>query len=167
MAATFIPVKLEDFEAAFGLPSKKDPTKRAFDLIKPDGQEAYYECCLRQNNVGKLVVRVYTSVRSDRQKARECGEDAIRIAIVWLDNDGWSSGVGNKPARVYRSGGAGATAKDIINRAFDRTKKVSIEAMKFPICNCGRIMVNRKSKHGEFYGCIGFGNSNCSFTLKK
>lgn len=161
----FIPVTIEDFEKQFNVPSKRDPLRRAFNLIRPEGSEAYYECTLRESNAGSLIIKVYTSVAADRNKARNVGEDAIRIAVIWNDKDGWSKPIGEKPKRIYRAGSANSTAEDVIKRAFVRSKEVALKAMLTLNCNqCGRPMVERKGKNGNFLGCIGFSKKVCNNT---
>lgn len=161
----FIDVSLDDFEAQFNVPHKRDPNRRAFNLIKPEGMEAYYECTLRESSAGSLVIKVYTSVASDRKKARGVGEDAIRIAVIWNDKEGWTKAIGEKPKRVYRSGSETSTAKDVVERTFNRTKEVASETVGIIICErCGRPMVKREGKNGPFLGCIGFTKKVCSNT---
>ena len=164
MATQFISVTIQDFEEQFNVPSKRNQTQRAFNLIRPEGSEAYYECILRQNTTGQLSIKVYTSVRSDRNKARGVGEDAIRIVILWSDKLGWDKPVGEKPKRIHRSGGVNATAHDVVERAFNRAKEIATEAMKLPVCSCGRPMVIREGKSGKFLGCIGFAKKVCNGT---
>lgn len=164
MAAQFIPVTIEDFENQFNIPSKRDPSTRAFNLIRPDGFEAYYHCQLRKTSAGSLSIKIYTSVQSDRNKARAVGEDAIRIVVLWEDNQGWNKPIGSKPKRIYRSGGANSTAKDVVERCFNRAKEVATEAMGNIICSCCRPMVLRESAHGKFLGCIGYHKKICNNT---
>jgi hypothetical protein len=169
MASKFIPITIADFEKQFGIPSKKNPSERAFFLNQPAGQEAFYACKLKESPVGELWVKIYTSVKSGNSVSRNVGEDAIRIAVVWHDTMGWSCPVGEKPARVYRAGGEGATADDIVKRALNRAREVSIEAVKVaPSCpRCGRPMAIRSGSKGEFWGCVGFGEkrANCRGTI--
>ena len=165
MASKFISVSIEDFEAQFNVPNKKKPGERAFFLNSPQGQEAFYACKLKESKAGELWLKVYTSVKSGGTVARSCGDDAIRICMVWQDSNGWQAPVGEKPARVYRAGGKNATAKDVVKRAFDRAKEVAIEGVRVaPTCDrCGRPMCLKAGKHGEFWGCVGFGSNraNC------
>lgn len=163
--AQFIPVSLEDFENVFNIPSKKNPTKRAFELIRPPDSEIYYQCFLKESIQGSLLIKIYTSIAANNKEARGVGEDAIRIAVVWNDKTNWSKAIGNKPKRIYRSGSDTSTAKDVVNRAFKRAKEIAIEAMGTIMCNaCGRPMVIRKGKNGDFLGCIGFSKNVCSNT---
>lgn len=172
LTVEFIPITLDDFEKQFNTPDKRDSSKRAFELFRPEGQEAYYECKLSTSDVGSLLIKVYTSIRSDRRKARNVGEDAIRIILGWEDDDGWFRCI-NKGKRVYRSGGAGSTADDVIKRALDRAREMVRDVMgpnseirKCP--RCSRPMTLKEGKFGNFYGCIGyFKNRACEYTLKE
>lgn len=157
MAATYIQVTLADFEAQFNLPRKDDPHTRAFELVRPPEAEAYYLCKLREEACGVLYLKVLTSIRGDRQAARNVGEDAIRCCLYWKDEQGWEAGLGSA-ARVYRSGGEGKTARDVVARALKRARELAGNS-RLPRCpRCARPMVKRESKHGEFWGCIGWGD---------
>lgn len=164
MSVQFIPVTLENFEEQFNIPSKKNPEQRAFNLIRPQGSEAYYECKLKETKAGQLILKVYTSIRSDKNKARDVGEDAIRIVVLWADISGWNKPIGEKSKRIYRSGGINSTAYDVIERAFKRSKEIAIEAMRITICYCGRPMIVRKGINGDFLGCIGYSKNVCKGT---
>jgi ribosomal protein L37AE/L43A len=163
MAATFIDVRIQDLEAHFGCSRKDNPNLRAFDLIRPEGEEAYYLCRLRETDNGTLYVKVLTSVRSDRNKARGCGEDAIRIFLLWEDKDGWTACVG-KTKRVNRAGGQGKTADDVAKRAINRAREVAREHFRLPWCSkCGRPLVQRRNKAGwPFLGCSAYAQTKCS-----
>lgn len=156
MAASYIQVTLEDFEKQFSMPRKDDPATRAFQLFRPREAEAYYLCKLREEPTGVLYLKLLTSVGGDRQQARGVGEDAIRCCLYWKDEQGWEAGLG-KGSRVYRSGGEGKTAKDVVARALSRAREVAGNA-RMPRCpRCARPMALRDGKYGEFWGCVGFG----------
>lgn len=170
MAAEYIQVTLDDFEEQFNVPHKKDPSKRAFDLFRPEGQEAYYLCKLSESKTGTLYLKVFTSIRSDRRKARAVGQDAIRIVLAWQDKDGWFKCL-HKGKRVFRSGGKGATAHTVVKRTIDRAREVALgvftsnELKECP--KCSRPMVIRKGYNGEFYGCIGYAkDKTCTCTME-
>ena len=161
MAATFIQVNLQDFERHFSMPHKKHPSQRAFELVQPVGEEAYYLCQLRSSKAGTLYVKVLTTVKTGQSQARDVGRDAIRCYLLWKDTEGWSTCVG-KTNRTYRSGGRGATANDVVLRALDKAREVAKSVVRLPNCPiCGRPMVERKSKTGPFLGCCGFRNIGC------
>lgn len=171
MAAEYIQVTLDDFEEQFNILSKKEPTKRAFELFRPKGQEAYYVCKLHEAKEGTLLIKVYTSISSDRRKARNVGEDAIRIVLGWEDPDGWFRCI-DKGKRVFRSGGKNATAHDVIKRTIDRAREMAKDAIgeqhKIKKCKaCSRPMVLREGSNGLFYGCLGFAkNKACTATMR-
>ena len=154
--AQFIQVSLTDFEKRFGLVSKG---KRVFDLIRPENEEAYYLCELTTRNSGKVVLKLLTTVRGDRVQARGCGEDAIRCFLIWKDNNGWESVI-SKTNRTYRSGGASSTPDDVVVRAMNKAREMAKE--RHPACpKCGRPMVLRNGKNGDFWGCCGFKEEQC------
>jgi len=166
MAASYIPVSLDDFRQVFdNLPDKRaEREKPAFTLVTPDREEAHYTCTLGEYSGGKLCLKVYTSVAAFKGEsvARSVGKDAIRIALVWDDNEGWSAGIG-KNKRVNRSGSG--TAADVVNRAVVRARELATEwargNLKMPRCpKCGRPMSlrSRRDGSGEFWGCIGYGS---------
>ena len=160
MAATFISVTLEDFARRF-------KAEKGWTLVQLPGKEAFFQYIKVQNAMGSLVVRVYTSVAEGRKTARGCGEDAIRVCTVWLDEAGWDCGV-TKERRVNRCGGEGATAADVVDRTVDRVidtlRKTSIKACP----KCGRPMTLRTKRATgmEFWGCVGYGErrANCNGT---
>jgi hypothetical protein len=156
MAATYVQPTLMDFEEVFGTIAHKRTGEPAFELTRPADSEAYYTCRLRENEAGSLVVRVYTSVAARQGAARDCGEDAIRCALVWLDAEGWARPLG-KGTRVNRCGGQGATARSVVERALERAREVARCRGALPACPvCGRPMAVRvAAKTGKaFYGCI-------------
>lgn len=167
----YIQVTLDDFEKQFGVKSKKDPNKRAFELFRPEGAEAYYLCKLFELETGTLFVKILTSIRSDRRKARGVGEDAIRIMLAWEDNEDengnkWFKCL-DKGKRVFRSGGTHSTANDVIKRTINRAREMATGAQRIKKCpNCYRPMVPRQGPTGWFYGCIGYANNKiCTQTL--
>lgn len=153
MAATFIPVSLSDF---------KPFLDKGFTLESPEGEESYLTFKVAERHGGELEVKVLTTIKSGSSSGRDVGKDAIRVMMVWHDRDGWSGQVGKKMSRVYRSGGEGATAADVVNRALERARGVYKSAM--PACpKCGRPMVLRGGTNGPFWGCVGYSKSraNC------
>jgi hypothetical protein len=165
--AHFIQVTLDDFEEQFSMPSKKDPSRRAFNLTRPNDSEAFYTCVLDERQQGRMVIKLLTTIRGDRVKARGCGEDAIRCFMVWEDIEGWTSVIG-RTNRTYRSGGKDATAADVVARALKKARDVAKE--KVPACpDCGRPMLLRKVKEGDragqtFWGCCAFKEERCKGT---
>lgn len=167
MAATYIQPTLADFEEVFGSIEHKQTKGRAFELVRPGDSEAFYLCTIKKNDRGELALKVFTSIAPAASKARECGEDAIRCALVWIDREGWVKALG-KGSRVNRSGGRGSTARDVVERALVRAREVARCRGKLPSCpDCGRPMVVRVTRktNKPFYGCIAWKpNGGCSGT---
>jgi ribosomal protein S27AE len=151
--ASFIRITLDDFEAQFNMLSRTDPTKRVFSLLKPQGQEAYYSCITKSNSLGRLELKVLTSIRSDRKLSRDCGEDAIRCLLIWQDAQGWEAIIDH----TTRTNRCGDSAYDIVKRVLDKAREMLRQ--KIPACpSCGRPMVLR-TIHGtnrQFWGCCGY-----------
>jgi hypothetical protein len=168
MAATYIQPTLEDFANVFGKIKNKHTGAPMFELVRPESSEAYYLGKVRETTAGVLCVKVLTSVAAHHNGARDCGKDAIRAVLYWVDRDGWQKGLG-KERRVNRSGGQGKTAKDIVERALERARDVIKMRGSMPACSiCQRPMIIRVSRDGEkaFYGCIGWKphNEGCNGT---
>lgn len=143
------------------MPHKQDPTKRAFELVSPEGEEAYYLCLLQAIQLGSLYVKVLTTIKTGQDRARDVGRDAIRCHLLWTDAAGWTACVG-KTNRTYRSGGKGTTANDVVLRALDKAREVAKSHMQLPLCpKCRRPMVERKGKNGPFLGCCAFKHNGC------
>jgi hypothetical protein len=159
MAARFISISIADFEKRFNVRDKRDRSRRAFELIRPNGEEAYYLCKLREAPIGTLSIKVLTTVRSGCSDARGCGEDAIRIFLLWTDSAGWTICL-NKGKRINRSGGEKSTADDIIKRAIDRAREVASEQVSW-CSRCSRPMVERESRYGKFLGCSSYKHTGC------
>lgn len=160
--AEFVNVFIQDFEGQFGMLDKRDPGRRAFELIRPEGQEAYYRCNLIEKRYGTVFVKVLTSVRSDRNKARGNGEDAIRVFLIWGNVAGWSVCLG-RTARVNRVG----TAYRVVERALDRARKVAAQHRDIVWCEyCGNPLVERINKNNgrKYWGCSAYPHTGCRST---
>jgi len=162
MAATFIPVTLADFERHFSIEKNG---KRVFTLVQPDDSEAYYTYVHKsRKGLGKLVLKVLTTLAPGASTVRDVGKDAIRCYLLWQDDNEWEVCVG-RTNRTYRSGGAGATADDVIQRAMGKCREALKESFK--ACpECGRPMTLRTVKQGErkgqrFWGCCAFSHEGC------
>lgn len=137
-----------------------------FQVIEvPGTREIVYGKRVDRNGL-QLSLRVYTSLEPG-VGSREVGKDAIRVSVHWRyfskqdSNDRSTSNV-TKIARV-------GTSKRV-NRVpgwEDRLKeRVSKwEEMLGPGCpKCGSPTALRKSKRGEFYGCVRF--PDCRGTME-
>lgn len=169
MAATFIPVTLADFERHFSVKNPKTG-KRVFTLVQPEGSEAYYTYTHKsREGLGKLVLKVLTTLAPGASTVRDVGKDAIRCYLLWQDENGWETCIG-KTNRTYRSGGPGSTADDVIKRTMAKCREALRETFK--VCpHCGRPMTLRTVKKGErkgqkFWGCCAFSYEDCKGTLR-
>ncbi len=104
------------------------------------------------------VVKVYTTLAIAADQLRDCGEDAIRIAVV---------SVGPNPrglapsVKVLRTAprDAGDRVQCLLDRVRDRVREQYRVAQHVPPCpRCGAPMAIRESVHGPFYGCTGYPN---------
>jgi hypothetical protein len=153
LMSSFIRVTIDDFEEQFGMLCRTDPAKRVFDLLKPQGQEVYYSYIVKNNTLGRLELKILTSVRSDRRMSRDCGEDAIRCILVWNDAQGWESVIDH----TTRTNRCGNSAYDIVKRVLDKAREMI--SQRIPACPCcGRPMVVRtvQGTTRQFWGCCGY-----------
>lgn len=91
------------------------------------GELVYYR---RHHNDPTMMVKVYTSLPRNAEEARGCGEDAIRVLLVFErpaqgERPG-ASGCLYKASRVYRTGSEQA----VIERTLERARECYAEANK-------------------------------------
>lgn len=162
MATRFIPITIQDFEKHFSVTKNG---QRVFTLARPPASEAYYYYVHdTRPGLGRLVLKVLTTLAPGQSSARDCGKDAIRCYLLWQDENGWETVVG-KTNRTYRSGGSQATPDDVIQRTLAKCRATLKETLK--ACpDCGRPMFLREVKRGErkgqkFWGCCGWHKEGC------
>ena len=107
----------------------------------PNCREQVYGKRIDQKGI-PLTIRVYTGIVSG--KSRECGADAIRVAVFTRTPNGPVMLSGSK--RVHRVQG------------WKRNLQERIDGMltSLRICKCGKPMAVRTGKDGEFFGCTGY-----------
>lgn len=66
-----------------------------------------------------MFVKVYTSMPLKAGDARACGEDAIRVLLIFKNEHTGKSGCLHKGSRVYRTG----TQEGIIERTLERARE--------------------------------------------
>lgn len=64
-----------------------------------------------------MLVKVYTSLPLQAGDARGCGEDAIRVLLVFENERTKASGCLYKASRVYRTGSEQAVVERVLERA--------------------------------------------------
>jgi hypothetical protein len=143
MAATYKNISLTEFDSYL-------KNLGFAPITVPNCKEAVYGKIIGP----RLCLRIFSGIVGE--SSRGCGEDAIRTAIVYKDEDGAIVPVG-KQKRVHRVEGWKKNLANRIDEATTRTHET---------CHCGRPMVVRKNAktESEFWGCIGFSSKKCSGT---
>lgn len=93
----------------------------------------------------KYNIRVFSTIQNG--KSRKCGQDAIRVTLFDMEK--------NRPVavekKVLRTQSALVNMKE---RARELWRYVRLGDNICP--DCGGLLVPRKGKYGEFYGCSNF-----------
>lgn len=132
-----------------------------FARIYPEGytEAAFSRRITVQNEYGETVtlpysLRVNTGIVGE--ESRECGADAVRVAIFWRENKESKPRMVMGSKRVHR---VENWRKNLMNRI------TSFEMPK--ICpKCGKPLAVRKGRNGKFLSCIGWkpDRSGCNHT---
>lgn len=100
-----------------------------------------------------LALRVYSSIDLRTGDSRGCGNDAIRVTVMWEDDGGEWQAVGSSK-RVNR---IGTWKKNLENRL--NTWSTMLEGR----CDdCGAPLKKRNGEYGEFLGCARY--PDCTHT---
>lgn len=142
------------------MPYVQIPKEAMFQALTPGGflpvqiegtKEQVYDRPFKFNP--NLVIRVYTTIEGDY--SRDCGADAIRVVL--FDKE-INRAVGRADTKTLRVEKWRENLQAKINTVF-----MSVKGLKK--CNyCGRYMVIRKGKNGEFLGCSAY--PTCKTTAK-
>lgn len=103
----------------------------------------------------RVKIKLYSSIPSHMTISRDCGKDAIRLALIF--DDGGKGICLGKPARTYRVPGWDRRLAEKIGEL--REKMPDVIDCDRP--GCGGIMVKRKGRNGPFYGCSNYKPKNC------
>lgn len=124
---------------------------RGFSLLSPETtRELVYGKRVRRD----LTLRIYTSIVNDA--VREVGADAIRCVLMFRENPKDKPCIAGKSRRVHRVEGW--------RKNLDARISYWEQALG-PICpKCSAPTVERKGKHGDFFGCIKFPGCNGTAT---
>ena len=127
-------------------------------------QEYVYDLTLKRDG-HTYVLRLWSSVDKRDNLSRSCGDDAIRLSMLYKSSDKKLSNY--KPVfakkSTYRVGGWKKRLKrkihDMVSRLTDVKKCQS----------CGKVMVIKTAyKTGnKFWGCTGFNDHGCRYTEDK
>lgn len=101
---------------------------------------------------GQLAILVYTSIDERTGVARENGSDAIRVALMWKSDNGWTA-IGSTK-RVNRID----TWRDNLKKRLSNWK----DMLAGTCSDCGAPMKVRSGEYGKFKGCSRY--PNCTHT---
>ena len=85
-----------------------------FEAVSAGGELVYRR---RHHLDTTMFVKVYTSLPARAGDARGCGEDAIRVLLVFENPRTGASGCLHKASRVYRTGSESAVVERMMGRA--------------------------------------------------
>lgn len=158
MSATYKRISRIEFEnvvAQFG----------QFERITvPGSKEIVYHLKTDDENID---LRIYSSLTHDGQ-ARGAGGDSIKI-VPW---DSYHDRPLGKTKRTHRietwAKNFGAKVEDLMARIEDGEWEIERSSEESPECpDCGRDMVKREGKYGEFFGCPAFPRCRGTVSLKE
>jgi len=95
-------------------------TAAGFSLLPANSGEEVYQ--RTHNRDARYTVKVYSSIRRGAGEIAECGDDAIRVVAIWVDNKfSWPPRERPifKSARVYRTG----TVDGVLDRMIERARE--------------------------------------------
>lgn len=106
-------------------------TAAGFSLLPAtNGEEEVY--VRAHNRDARYTIKVYSSIQRGAGDVRNCGEDAIRVVAMWVD-DKFSWPARERPifksARVYRTG----TVEGVLDRMIERAREA------YEACNKHRV----------------------------
>lgn len=108
---------------------------------------------------GRTSVRIFTSLASGADAARDCGEDAVRIVLGTTVDGRWRP-LGESE-KILRTAPRDASDRVgvFLERLKERARGVYLEALNTPACPaCGRAMGIREARANgsRFWGCCAF-----------
>jgi ssDNA-binding Zn-finger/Zn-ribbon topoisomerase 1 len=150
MAAKFTPISKQEMESFLGLPHPGEDNKaypadyKGFKPVRLEGTvELVYSLRVDPEPGKQLALRIFTGINPDGL-SRAVGEDAIRVSLWSRDDEGVVMMVGGS-RRCHRVAGW----RTNLQKRIDSWKEQC-----GPSCpKCGRMMAERESKRGKFWGC--------------
>lgn len=121
-------------------------------------REEVYDFAFDTKSGERLAIVVYSSVDSRSHISRDCGNDAIRVVLMWRDDR----------AKTYDWKAIGSTKR--VNRIDTWRKNLrkrisNWRSMLEGKCkDCGAPLTVRKSEYGKFLGCVRYNSSDCRYT---
>lgn len=116
MASRYVEIESDSFCEALAF--------KGFKRDQNAGNEIVY---VRQHHYDPtMYVKIYTSIPATSSVGRACGQDAIRVVLIFKnDVTGRSGGLWKAP-RVYRTG----SQEKILDRTIERAREAYAEANK-------------------------------------
>ena len=109
---------------------------------KSSGRESEFD--FKSPNRKGFLIKVYSSIVNG--VAREEGEDAIRVILMWVSKDGKMTPI-SKSSRVNRTG----EIEKIVERTLERGRGLWKEISELEVCSCGAPKI--LSKKNKLY-CV-------------
>ena len=133
-------------------------TQASADRLPPRTREMVFEREVTNSGKSSIVIQVWTSIENGYM--RTAGKDAIRVATVFIRDDGNQRGVA-KERRVHRTGEIDAIAQRMLGRMRDAWKGVA----SLPRCSqCNSPKFTSKIRKDRWTGrkIGGGGNEVCA-----
>lgn len=124
-----------------------------FEVVDLDGvNEKVYQFNFDTKSGETLGIRVYSSIDLRTGDSRGCGNDAIRVTMMWKDGGEWKAiGSSKRVNRIQ------TWKKNLENRL--NTWSTMLEGR----CgDCGAPLRKRSGEYGEFLGCSRY--PDCDYT---
>ena len=158
MAPRFVEVPADRFQDSLNEIGKVVEARGGSTRWIVQGRERVWELHLpaREGDATR-VIRVFTSMARGATVARNCGKDAVRVVVGFLD--GGEFRPIEKGQKILRTAPRGAEDRVAVflGRLRDQLRKAWVRANKMRRCPlCGKPMALRKARKGvyvAFYGC--------------
>jgi hypothetical protein len=108
-------------------------------------------------NVGKAMVRIFTTMRQDTDEVRSCGKDAVRIVVGVVDGRRFVPTC--KSRRVLRTAPAKIEDRQgyFLERVTEHVRDAYKAALRVRHCSqCDGFLAERKGANGMFLGCVNY-----------
>lgn len=121
-------------------------------------KEKVYDFAFDTKGGGRLALVVFSSISMETGTSRGCGNDAIRVVLMWRDDksstEEWKA-VGSTK-RVNR---IGTWRKNLRKRISNWRNMLEGTCSK-----CGAPLKVRSSRNGKFLGCTRYEDTGCEYT---
>ncbi len=127
--------------------------ENGFEAIDiPGTKEKVYQFEFNTKSGERFALRIYSSIDLRTGDSRGCGNDAIRVMVMWKNGNEWTR-IGST-RRVNR---IQTWKKNLENQLNSWTSMLEGKCE-----DCGAPLSKRRGKHGEFLGCARY--PECNYT---